>query len=93
MKKLVLLIFISIAVYGADSESGKQSIDTHIWCSGMLQVTATPIHTAITLIEKVGNNLFMIIPPNNPNYPKPYCTTLGLQPESIFDLIIKKAKK
>ena len=86
MRKLALLLLLSIAVYGADSESSEKSksMDTHIWCSEMLQITATPIHTAITLVEKVGNGIYVQIPPNVPNYPKPYCTTLGLQPESII---------
>lgn len=86
MKKLALLLLLSIAVYGADS---KKSTNAHFWCSGVLQELHPQIHTSITLIEKFGNELQVTM---LPNYPKPYCTTLGLQPESIFTSIIKKPK-
>ena len=79
------MILLSVAVYGAD----KKPINTNIWCSGILQELSPRIHTAITLIEKVGNELQVTM---LPNYPKPYCTTLGLQPESIFNSIIKKSR-
>ena len=90
MKKLVLLILLSVAVYGADS---KKAIDTETWCRAILNIIAPPIHYYTTFIEKTSDEIFVPLPPNYANYPKPYCTNLALQPESIFDSIIKKQKE
>lgn len=77
---------VSIAVYGAD----KKPINTNIWCSGILQELSPQIHKAITLIEKVGNELRVTM---LPNYPKPYCTALGLYLNLLIESPKEKAKK
>lgn len=73
MKKLILLILISVAVYGIESE---KVIDTETWCRAYLNIIAPPIHYTTTFVEKTSDEIFVPIPPNYANYPKPYCTNL-----------------
>lgn len=91
MKKIILLILVSVAVYGVESE---KVIDTETWCRAYLNIIAPPIHYTTTFVEKTSDKIFVPIPPNYVNYPKPYCTNLALQPELlILDSIVKKARE
>ena len=89
MKKSVLMILLSVAVYGAYS---KKAIDTETWCRYILNITAPPIHYTTTFVEKTSDEIFVPIPPNYANYPKPYCTNLALQPLLIFDILPKNTR-
>lgn len=72
MKKLVLLILLSVAVYGVDSENSKDlnkskdSNNGYDKCVEMLKEFVPPLYVNVAYYNVL------------PERAKPYCTTLGL---------------
>ncbi len=66
MKKLVLLILLSVAVYGADSTNSKDSSKGYDKCVEILKEFVPPLYVNVVYYSIL------------PERAKPYCTTLGL---------------
>ena len=79
MKKLALLLLLSVAVYGADSADSKKLNSGYDKCVEILKEVVPPLY--------VNVKLYNILPERA----KPYCTALGL----YLNLLIEspKAKK
>lgn len=84
MKKLILLILVSIAVYGADLKDIKNSNNSssgYDKCVEILKETIPPLY--------VNVKLYNILP----EQAKPYCTALGLYLNFLIESPKEKAKK
>lgn len=66
MKKLVLLILVSVAVYGADSADSKNANKGYDKCVEILKEFVPPLYVNVAYYSIL------------PERAKPYCTTLGL---------------
>lgn len=87
MKKLILLILVSIAVYGADSKDSNSGFKQ---CVELLKAEVLPLYANITYQEVLnGKMIFNLYPEQT----KPYCTALGLYLNFLIETPKSKAKK
>ncbi|MGX3011420.1 hypothetical protein ACWIUD_07670 [Helicobacter sp. 23-1044] len=83
MKKLALLLLLSVAVYGADSANSKESNSGYDKCVEILKEVVPPLYVNVAL--------YNVLP--LPERAKPYCTALGLYLNLLVESPKPKAKK
>ena len=81
MKKLALLLLLSIAVYGANSADSKESNSGYDKCVKILKEVVPPLYVNVALYNIL------------PERAKPYCTALGLYLNLLVESPKPKAKK
>ena len=87
MKKLALLLLLSIAVYGADLKESNSGFEQ---CAKLLQEAVPPLYANVRYQEVLnGKMIFNLYPEQT----KPYCTALGLYLNLLIESPKPKAKK
>ena len=87
MRKLALLLLLSIAVYGVDSKETNSGFEQ---CVKILKEAVPPLYANISYQEVLnGKMIFNLYPEQT----KPYCTALGLYLNLLIETPKSKAKK